>query len=305
MAETLKDTLSFFKKIFGIIRAPFLILTPACVILGLAAAVHSSGRISTFDFLLALVGALCAHISVNTLNEYFDFKSGLDSRTHRTPFSGGSGTLQQNPSFAAAALIIAFIAIILIVVIGLYFSLLRGPAIIPLGIMGLILVVFYTLRITRYPVLCLIAPGLGFGIFMVMGTNFALTGKYTWSSFIASLVPFFLVNNLLLLNQYPDTDADKTVGRRHLPIVIGRTKSSYIYALFLLSAYLSIIAGIYLKYFPISGLLGLITIPPAILATIGVFRDAENIEKLNTYLALNVIIIIATPLLLSAGLMLN
>ncbi len=47
--------------------------------------------------MLALLGAFLAHISVNTLNEYFDFKSGLDLETIKTPFSGGSGA-----DFAAA-----------------------------------------------------------------------------------------------------------------------------------------------------------------------------------------------------------
>ena len=30
-------------------------------------------------------------MSVNGFNEYFDYRSGLDERTNKTPFSGGSG----------------------------------------------------------------------------------------------------------------------------------------------------------------------------------------------------------------------
>jgi 1,4-dihydroxy-2-naphthoate octaprenyltransferase len=69
---------------------------------------------------------------------------------------------------------------------------------------------------------CWLAPGLGFGPLMVMGTEVALAGQYTLEGFVASLVPFFLVNNLLLLNQYPDIEADKAVGRRHFLVVYGR-----------------------------------------------------------------------------------
>ena len=75
-----------------------------------------------------------------------------------------------------------------------------------LGLAGLLLVFGYTIWFTRDPYLCLIAPGLGFGPFMVMGTHFVLTGNYAWTAFIASLIPFFLVSNLLLLNQFPDVD---------------------------------------------------------------------------------------------------
>ena len=53
------------------------------------------------------IGAISAHIGVNTFNEYADFKSGLDSLTRRTPFSGGSGSLPQNPALATAVLYIA------------------------------------------------------------------------------------------------------------------------------------------------------------------------------------------------------
>ncbi len=78
-----------FKFLLDPMRLPFLILTPACVVLGLATAIWTSGQVNWFHFVLVLIGALSAHISVNTFNEYFDFKSGLDGDTKRTPFSGG------------------------------------------------------------------------------------------------------------------------------------------------------------------------------------------------------------------------
>ncbi|WP_197475205.1 prenyltransferase, partial [Oleiphilus sp. HI0079] len=71
-------------------RPPFLILTPACVFLGASIAFAEQAVFSNVDFALVLIGAMAAHISVNTLNEYFDFKSGLDLNTNKTPFSGGS-----------------------------------------------------------------------------------------------------------------------------------------------------------------------------------------------------------------------
>ena len=97
------------KLLLGPMRVPFLILTPACVLLGLGTAVWTTGRINIWHFILALIGAISAHISVNAFNEYFDFKSGLDAHTHRTPFSGGSGTLQQHPQAARLALVTAIL----------------------------------------------------------------------------------------------------------------------------------------------------------------------------------------------------
>ena len=289
------------KHLLGPMRVPFLILTPACVLLGFGAANWSSGEVSILYLLLAFIGAVSAHISVNALNEYFDFRSGLDSMTERTPFSGGSGTLPGRPEMARSALNIGLITLSVTGLIGLYFLYIRGLSLLPVGILGLIIIFTYTIWIIRYPILYLIAPGLGFGPLMVMGTQLVLTGEYSWTGFIASLVPFFLVSDLLLLNQFPDVEADQSVGRRHLPIVVGKQTSSLIYGAFLLSAYLSIVLGVYLEYLPKFTLLGLATIVIALPTSVGVFRYAEDIKKLMPYMGLNVIINIATPLLVAAG----
>ncbi|HYR02266.1 MAG TPA: prenyltransferase, partial [Syntrophobacteria bacterium] len=63
--------------IFGPMRIPFLILNPACVMLGAATAVRSGSALNPWYLVLAFVGAVSAHISVNALNEYHDYRSGL------------------------------------------------------------------------------------------------------------------------------------------------------------------------------------------------------------------------------------
>ena len=297
--------MSNLKDLMGPMRLPFVILTPACVLVGLGTAVWLTGEVNYIYFTLALIGAIAAHISVNAFNEYFDFKSGLDHRTHRTPFSGGSGTLQERPELARQALRVAIAAIIITALIGLYFLQERGLSLLPLGALGLLVIVAYTPWFTRNPVLCLIAPGLGFGPLMVMGTNFVLTGGYTWTSFIASLVPFFLVNDLLLLNQFPDIEADQSVGRRHLPIIFGRKVSSLIYGTILLLAYLSIVLGFTTEHLPRTSLIGLLTLLIAVPVIVGVYRYAESVEKLVPYLGLNVIINISTPVLVAIGLLIG
>ena len=286
-------------------RLPFVILTPACVFVGLGTAVWSTGDVNYIYFTLALIGAIAAHISVNAFNEYFDFKSGLDHRTHRTPFSGGSGTLPERPELARQALNVAIVAMIITALIGFFFLRVRGLSLLPLGALGLLIIIAYTPWFTRNPVLCLIAPGLGFGPLMVMGTDFVLTGGYSWTSFIASLVPFFLVNDLLLLNQFPDIEADQGVGRRHLPIILGKRVSSLIYGTILLLAYLSIVIGVTLGHLPPTSLIGLLTLFIAVPVIVGVYRSAESVEKLVPFLGLNVILNITTPTLVAIGLLIG
>jgi 1,4-dihydroxy-2-naphthoate octaprenyltransferase len=297
--------MSTLKILSGPMRIPFLILTPACVSLGVGSAIWTAGEVRVLFVVLALIGALSAHISVNSLNEYFDYKSGLDFRTKGTPFSGGSGVLPGNPNMAGHALIIGLVTFVLTGIVGIYFVHVWGWRLLPLGLIGLFVIFFYTIWFTSNPLLCLVAPGLGFGTLMVMGTDFVLTGSYSCTAFVASLVPFFLVSNLLLLNQFPDVEPDRSVGRRHLPITLGLRRSSLIYGVFLLLAYASIALGVHLHHLPRFSLMGLFTIAIALPAFAGAYRFGENIKRLMPYLGLNVVVVIVTPLLVAAGLFLG
>ncbi len=290
------------KYILGTMRLPFLILAPACALLGLGTAVWTSGPVSVLYSILAFIGAIAAHVSVNVLNEYFDYRSGLDSRTVRTPFSGGSGTLQERPEMARPALYTGLAAAAVVALIGVYFLSVRGWSLLPLGLLGLLVIFIYTPWLAHSPVLCLIAPGLGFGPLIVMGTDLVLTGHYSWSALVASLVPFFLVNDLLLLNQFPDVDADRSTGRRNLPIVLGRQASSIVYGAFLLLAYLSIVVGVGLRLLPPASLIGLVTLLLAVRAFAGARQHAEDTQRLMPALGQNVIINILTPVLVAIGL---
>jgi 1,4-dihydroxy-2-naphthoate octaprenyltransferase len=293
------------KLILGPMRVPFLILTPACVLLGIATAVNSGVRINLLQVFLVLIGAVSTHISVNAFNEYDDFNSGLDTRTQRTPFSGGSGTLPANPTKGRTALITALVTLGIVAITGIYFTWLRGIALLPVGLLGMLTIVAYTPWLTRIPLLCLVAPGLGFGPLMVMGTHFALTGEYSLTAFLASLVPFFLVSNLLLLNQFPDVEADKTVGRRHFPILLGRHLSSYIFSSFLILTYVAIVIGVVLSILPIGSLLGLLTLILAIPLLKGSIAHANEIQLLVPFMGKNVMVNLLTPLLVAIGIFIH
>lgn len=294
--------MNYLKQLMGPMRPPFLILTPACVLVGLGTAVWTAGQVSILYFILALVGAVATHISVNAFNEYFDFMSGLDLRTKRTPFSGGSGTLPNNPSMAHPTLVAAIVSMVVAGFIGVYFIYVRGFELLPLGLLGFLIIIVYSPWVAYHPFVSLIAPGLGFGPLMVMGTHFVLTGHYSWIALVGSLVPFFLVNNLLLLNQFPDVEADQTIGRRNYPIILGRKWCAMIFGMFLLMTYLSIIFGVYFRYLPAASLLGLATLVLAVPSLVGVIRYAEDTKKLIPSMGMNVAVNIVTPALVAIGL---
>ncbi len=287
----------------GSIRPPFLILTPACILTGIGTAAWSGFPLNLPECLLILLCALFAHISVNALNEYQDFDSGLDLQTERTPFSGGSGTLPANPHLAAPVKLIALLSLLATLASGLYLARQHLLAALPLGLIGVLLIISYTRYLNRSALLCLIAPGLAFGPLFVIGTHLVLTGEYSLLSLSASVPIFFLVNNLLLLNQYPDIRADRLAGRRHLPIRFGISVANAVYALFSLAAYGVLLIAVSLGQLPGLTLMVLLALPFSLIALFGALRYGEGIGAHTGFLASNVAASILAPSLLGIALL--
>ena len=281
------------------IRLRFLILTPICILLGWSFAIANQSQAPAYVWLLSLFGALLAHIGVNTLNEYADFKSGLDLRTKRTQFSGGSGALPDNPQMAQWVLILAIISLFIAGLIGVVFIMQYGWGLLPIALLGLVLIIGYTPWINQHPLLCLIAPGMGFGVLMVLGANFVLTGGYSLPVVVASLVPFLLINNLLLLNQYPDVEADQAAGRYHFPIAYGAKASAWMYLGFVLLSLLLIVVSVLVGILPVATLIALLGLLPAFHAFSGMRKYQLEIAKHPQYLKSNVLAAVLTPLLLA------
>lgn len=248
--------------------------------------------------ILILIGAISAHISVNMLNEYYDFKSGLDLKTQKTAFSGGSGALPNNPEMANLIFFSGLASLFITIIIGIYFIIESDVQILPIGLVGLALIITYTQWLNRQPLLCLIAPGLGFGVLMVVGTHMILQSDHSQLAWLVSLVPFFVVNNLLLLNQYPDIKADASVGRNTFPIAFGLKISNIVYAVFMLATYLLILFYIIAGYVPTLGVIALVPMIFSIFALIGAVKYTSRIGDFPKYMGANVAATILTPFLL-------
>jgi 1,4-dihydroxy-2-naphthoate octaprenyltransferase len=196
----------------------------------------------------------------------------------------------------------AMLSLVTVIGIGLWFMIEHGLALLPLGMAGVILIVFYSTWVVRHPLVCLLAPGVGFGTLMVIGTGWVAAGEITATTFAASLVPFFLVSNLLLLNQFPDVEADATVGRKTLPIAIGRRNSSFVYLLFMMLGAVSLAGAIRLGVLPDACRWGLAGFALGLPVFVGALRCGRDGERLKPFMALNTILCLVTPLVVAGGL---
>lgn len=283
-------------------RPGFLLLAPLCAGLGVTLAWQQGEPPPLLDTLLVLTGAVLAHAAVNLLNEYEDFVSGLDLITRRTPYSGGSGALPATPSAAKRVLGAALGTLALVIAIGLYFLWLRGLPMLMLGATGVILVLTYTRWITRSPLLCLFAPGLGFGPVMVLGSLMALGARLDTLAVTVALISLLLVSELLLINQIPDVDADRKVGRRHLVITLGKLKAARLVGIMLLTGFGLMAAGLMAGWLPPWSALALAPAPAALWIGLTLPRAIANPQQLDTVLGTNVVVLLTTLGLLIVGL---
>jgi 1,4-dihydroxy-2-naphthoate octaprenyltransferase len=289
-------------SVLGVTRPNFLLLTPMCVALGVASAWYSGSPLDWPALWAIVLGGVMAHASVNALNEYVDFRSGLDFNTQRTPFSGGSGTLVSEPQLASGALVVGVLCLLITLVCGLYLAARAGWGLLPLGLVGALVILLYSGPINRNRYLVLMAPGLGFGPLMVMGSEYALTGQYSLVGGLVALVPFFQVNNLLYLNQFPDISPDRAVGRDNFAISLSPTARGRLYGLFGVLPFLIIAGGVLLGVLPVLALIALVTWLLFVPAVQGARAFVDDVEALLPAMGKNVALSLVTPLLLAIGL---
>jgi 1,4-dihydroxy-2-naphthoate octaprenyltransferase len=279
-------------------RPQFLILSFILAFLGTTVAWYD-GAINIWYALIAGVGLVLAHASVNILNDYFDFRSGIDQAARRTPFSGGSGILPAHLLTPRQVLFLGILAFVLAIPIGIYFTIVVNWQLLPLLIVAAILIVIYSPVILKRP-WPEWAAGVGLGALPILGMYFVQAGSYTTHAIVACIPSAFLVHNLLLLNEFPDVDADKIANRKTMPITIGSRKAAIFYTVVNVAVYVWIIAWVAARVMPIWTLFGLLTWPFALRASVRAFNSEEP-AKFIPGMASNIMNILLTQLLIGVG----
>ncbi len=280
-------------------RFQFIPLTIILVSLGTAIGAYE-GHFHLGDFLLAMIGSILVHMTVNIINDYHDYVDGIDLNTQRTPFSGGSGVLPSNLLKPRQAFWFGTLSLLMAMVIGFYFCIAKGWSLFPLLLVAGFSAYFYNVYLSKWMLGELFA-GLNLGTLLVLGSYFVQTGRYGWEPLVASLGPGILTSNLLFLNEFPDCDADRKGGRRHLVIFMGKKKASYLFVAFLAASYACILIGVITRMMPVITLIGLGTVVIGWKAARGAVRYYNDTHELVPVLGKNVVTILGTQALLALG----
>lgn len=289
---------------FKATRPQFLFLSVVLTFLGTAVAWYY-GSCNLGYALLAGFGLVLTHGSANAINDYFDYKSGIDLNVKRTPFSGGSGLVPDGKLPVKHVLWVGVVTSLVALIIGIFFVIVSGWQLIPLLVVAALCLVLYTPVIlkTRWPEW---SPGLGLGILPILGSYFVQTGEYDWVALIASIPSGILVHNLLLLNEFPDVEADRKGGRKTIPVVFGMEAAGKFFRITTISVYIWIVGCVMATVIsgsvvmPVYCLIVLLTLPLAIKAMQG-SKEYKDMSKLVPALRSNVMFILITQLLLGVG----
>lgn len=239
-------------------------LLPAIFVpVGLAIA-WSHGSFSPLAAVLTFVGALSLHASANVLNDYFDFRSGIDLATTPTPFSGGSTILPQKLMAPTSVLAMGVGFLAAGVAIGSYFvyQFAFDPVLIVIVAIAVLSLISYSLVTSKVGIGELVV-GLNFGPLLVLGTYYVQTRSIIPEAIIVGLSLGILTSGILYANEFPDTDADMSKGRIHLVVRWGKAKAASRFRILIAAAYLIPVVGVLSGLASPVALLCLITLPKA------------------------------------------
>lgn len=259
---------------FRVTRPTFLLGSVALAILGTSIA-WWDGSFNLSNAILAFLGLLLWHTSANVLNEYSDFRSGIDARTRRTPFSGGSGVLPAGILSSRSVLHLGLLLFAMAIPIWIYLIVMKGLLLLPLLLAGGLCVFLYTPVLTKQR-LAEVSSSIGIGMLPILAFYFVQTGGYTLEVGLVAVASGLLLFDVHLLAEFPDVEADVVGGRKTLPITLSRNGASYVYVAAGLAFYAWIAAWAATGLMPRTVLFTLMTLPIYLLTVRGAFNYRDQ-----------------------------
>ncbi len=287
-------------------RVPFLQAAAVPAILGGLVAFSEGRQMFWGVFVLAILANMMVNAGTNLANDYWDHITGNDDiNVDFTPFTGGSRTIQEEILPPRTMLRGAVVCFAIAFVAGMYLVLTRTWLLLPIGLFGLFFGYFYTAPPFKfgYRGVGEVMVGVVLGPLAVAGAYVvqspATLGQLTW--LWPSIPVGLLVALILYINEFPDYEADRAVGKNHLVVRLGRYRASFGYYIFIALIYLSILVPVALRMMPPISLVALLTLPIAVKAGLVVSKNYDSPQGIIPAQANTIMLHGAIGLLLSAA----
>jgi 1,4-dihydroxy-2-naphthoate octaprenyltransferase len=241
------------------------------VSVGTCVAMMDGSLLHAARFALALIGMWFIHLGCNVLNDYFDHVRGNDAvnRFHG-PFSGGSRVIQEGLISPGAMLRAGLAFLVLGAVAGnVLVFVWRLWWLLPIGVAGILMAYFYgaaplALGYRGFGELCVL---LAYGLLGVPGAYYVQTCAFAAVALLPAMVVGLTVAGILLVNEFPDHEADSAVRKRTLVVLFGARRALSLVVLYVVLTLAAAVASIYWRhpravafYAAVPALLGLVVI---------------------------------------------
>lgn len=288
---------------FRVIRIKFLLASVISVSLGLAISYWQTRTIDIMSAVITMGGVVALHSSVDLLNDYWDFKRGIDSLTKRTKFSGGTGVLPEGLLKPSSVYFAGIVFLVLGSVAGLYFVIIHGWVIAVILAFAVLSIYFYSTKI--------VDSGLGEvfvgikGTMIVLGTIYIQTNEILLVNVLSGIIAGTLSSFVLFLTSFPDYEADKQKGRKTLVILLGKYSAAKLFWIFPGLLYGIIITGVAFGIFPNYSLITLGAIPLLLRPGKKIIFSIDQNEKFETIMKSSILFSRITGVLFALGFVLS
>jgi len=298
-----------FKTWIQAMRAPFFTATLMSVAVGAIFAWYDTNNFMWVRFWITIFGVLCINAGTNLANDYCDHLSGCDAANLTpTPFSGGSRMSQNGILSPKSILYFSLLCFIIGGMVGLYLNYVsRGNVIFLLGIIGVFLGVFYSAKPFQigYDSFGELAVGIGCGPVIVLGAYYVQAQVLTPGIFFLSIPIGILTALILCINEFPDYDSDKQVGKKTLVVILGKRNAIKLYYVLLIIVYLSIVVMVTSGIVPVICLITLFSLPLALKACSVLWKNYDKVNELLPANAMTIGVHFVFGLLLCTGIVLG
>jgi 1,4-dihydroxy-2-naphthoate octaprenyltransferase len=147
--------------------------------------------------------------------------------------------------------------------------------------------------------------GLNFGPLLSMGVYYVQARTISLEPILIGTVLGILTAGVLYINQFPDYDVDKSKGRYHLVVRLGKGRATKGFKVLMFGTYALIILGAIAQITPYVTLIGLATLPLAIKASRTLDRNYDSPMALIPGMASTIICTLLTGIMLLVAYLIN
>lgn len=200
-----------------------------------------------FLWLLTTIALLLAHATNNLVNDWTDYRKGIDRDNYfRTQY--GPHPLESGLMTVRGLLTYAAVSGGLALLIGAYLVAVRGPLALALLAAGAFFVLFYTYPL-KYIGLGEIAVLIVWGPLMIGGAYFITTGIWDWNVALAGLPYAFGATGVIFGKHVDKYAEDKVKGIHTLPVIIGERAARVLMFAMLVAQYALVVYLVAIGFF--------------------------------------------------------